>query len=88
VLTLKHLFDVNSDKTSQYARLIKVIPHIISRTVYIKFQYICGDAAGQNIITIAIYRACQDFLYSISSKDLGIVDFQIKGQMLFDKKLL
>jgi hydroxymethylglutaryl-CoA reductase len=87
VPTLKPLFDASSDKTSRYTRLIKVTLHIISRTVHVKFRYTCGDAAGQNIVTIATHRACQDFLDSISSKDLGIVDFQIKGQLSSDKKL-
>jgi hydroxymethylglutaryl-CoA reductase len=81
VPTLKHLFDASSDKTSRYARLIEVTPHIIGRTVHVKFQYTYGDAAGQNMVTIATHRACQDFLHSISSKNLGIVDFQIKGQI-------
>ena len=49
-------------------------------TVHVKFQYTCGDAAGQNMVTIATHRACQDFLHSIFSKDLGIVDFWIEGQ--------
>jgi hydroxymethylglutaryl-CoA reductase len=75
VPTLKHLFDTSNDKTSQYTRLIKVTPHIISRTVHVKFQYTCGNAAEQNIIIIATHHACQDFLHSISNKDLGIVDF-------------
>ncbi|KAH8650242.1 hypothetical protein BGZ60DRAFT_550664 [Tricladium varicosporioides] len=87
VPTLKPLFDASSDKTSQYARLIEVTSYIIGRTVDVKFRYTCGDAARQNIVTIAIHRACQDFLDSISSKDLGIVDFQIEGQFSFDKKL-
>jgi hydroxymethylglutaryl-CoA reductase len=58
VPTLKPLFDASSDKTSRYARLIEVTPHIIGRTVHIKFRYTCGDAAGQNMVTIATHRAC------------------------------
>jgi hydroxymethylglutaryl-CoA reductase len=85
--TLKPLFDASSDKTSRYARLINITPHIIGRTVHVKFRYTCGDAAGQNMVTIATHRACQDFFDSISSKDLGIVDFQIEGQFSSDKKL-
>jgi hydroxymethylglutaryl-CoA reductase len=87
VPTLKYLFDTSSNKTSRYTRLIEVTLHIISRTVHVKFRYTCGDTAGQNMVTIATHRACQDFLDSISSKDLGIVDFQIEGQFLSDKKL-
>jgi hydroxymethylglutaryl-CoA reductase len=75
---LKPLFDASSDKTSRYARLIKVTPHIIGRTIHVKFRYTCGDAAGQNMVTIATHHACQD---------LGIVDFQIEGQFSSDKKL-
>jgi hydroxymethylglutaryl-CoA reductase len=39
------------------------------------------------MVIIATYCACQDFLASIASKDLGIVDFQIEGQFSSDKKL-
>jgi hydroxymethylglutaryl-CoA reductase len=56
--TLKHLFDASNNKTSRYTCFIEITPHIISRTIHVKFQYICGDTARQNIITITTYRAC------------------------------
>ncbi|KAH6705253.1 hydroxymethylglutaryl-CoA reductase [Leptodontidium sp. MPI-SDFR-AT-0119] len=42
-----------------------VTPHVIGKTVH-------------NMVTIATHRACQDFLASTVSKDLGITDFQIE----------
>jgi len=84
---LKSSFIASGEKTSRYARLVEVTPHLIGKTVHVKFRYTCGDAAGQNMVTIATHRACQDFLASASSKNLGIVDFQIEGQLSSDKKL-
>jgi NADP-dependent 3-hydroxy-3-methylglutaryl-CoA reductase len=87
VPTLQSSFNTSVEKTSRYARLVEVAPHVIGRTVHVKFRYTCGAAAGQNMVTIATHRACQDFLASTASKDLGITDFQIEGQFSSDKKL-
>ncbi|KAH8586634.1 hydroxymethylglutaryl-CoA reductase [Bisporella sp. PMI_857] len=87
VPTLQSSFNASAEKTSRYARLVEVTLYVISRTVYVRFRYSCGDAAGQNIVTIATHRACQDFFASAASKDLGIIDFQIESQFSSDKKL-
>jgi NADP-dependent 3-hydroxy-3-methylglutaryl-CoA reductase len=87
VPTLQSSFSASAEKTSRYARLVEVTPHVIGRTVHVKFRYTCGAAAGQNMVTIATHRACQDFLASTASKVLEIIDFQIEGQFSSDKKL-
>lgn len=63
------------------------IDHGLVKISYVRLQYTCSDAAGQNMVTIATHRAFQDFLQSNSSKHLGIVDFQVEGQFSFVKKL-
>lgn len=87
VPTLESSFRTSSEKTSRFARLIEVTPHIIGKNVHVKFQYSSGDASGQNMVTLATHRACQDFLASPAGKDLGIVDFIVDGQFSSDKKL-
>ncbi|KAH8815514.1 hydroxymethylglutaryl-coenzyme A reductase family protein [Xylogone sp. PMI_703] len=86
VPSLKSSFQASVQKTSRYARLVNITPHVIGKVVHVKFEYTCGDAAGQNMVTIATHRACKEFLASDASKDLGIVDFVIEGQFSSDKK--
>jgi NADP-dependent 3-hydroxy-3-methylglutaryl-CoA reductase len=87
VPSLESAFRESAQRTSQHARLVEVTPHIIGRTVHVKFRYTCGDAAGQNMVTIATHSACKDFLASSAGKDSDIVDFLIEGQFSSDKKL-
>ncbi|RFU35542.1 hypothetical protein B7463_g819, partial [Scytalidium lignicola] len=87
VPTLQSSFQTSCEKTSRYARLFQVTPHIIGKSVHVKFSYTCGDAAGQNMVTLATHCACQEFLASEAGKDLGIVDFLVEGQLSSDKKL-
>jgi NADP-dependent 3-hydroxy-3-methylglutaryl-CoA reductase len=84
---LEARFRASGESTSKYARLVKATPQIIGSTVHVKFQYTCGDAGGQNMVTIATQRACQDLLASPDADRLGIVDFQVEGQLASDKKL-
>jgi hydroxymethylglutaryl-CoA reductase len=73
--------------TNRYAQLIELVPHIIGTTVHVKFVYTCGDATGQNMITIATHRACQDWMKSVDAQEFNVVDFQLEGQLSSDKKL-
>ncbi|KAF2022492.1 nad-binding domain of hmg-CoA reductase, partial [Setomelanomma holmii] len=54
----KGQFAADAEKTSRYARLQNLTSHIIGSNVHVKFEYICGDAVGQNMVTIATQRAC------------------------------
>lgn len=40
----------DAEKTSRFARLIGLTPHIIGTKVHVHFEYTCGDAAGQNMV--------------------------------------
>jgi NADP-dependent 3-hydroxy-3-methylglutaryl-CoA reductase len=84
---LEARFRASAESTSKHARLVRVDPHIIGTRVHVKFQYTCGDAGGQNMVTIATHQACQDLLTSVTAENFRIIDFQIEGQFASDKKL-
>lgn len=92
VIFAKHLpgllrrFADDAEETSRYARLQKLTPHIIGCNVHVKFDYSCGDAVGQNMVTIATQQACDRFLQTDTAKELGVRDFVIEGEMASDKK--
>jgi hydroxymethylglutaryl-CoA reductase (NADPH) len=48
--------------TSRYCRLISVRAGIIGNTVYTLFEFTTGDAAGQNMVTLATQAICQQVL--------------------------
>ncbi|KAF2818224.1 substrate-binding domain of hmg-CoA reductase [Ophiobolus disseminans] len=83
---LKGQFATDAEKTSRYARLQNLTPHIIGSNVHVKFDYLCGDAVGQNMVTIATQRACDLFLESDAARELGVRGFVIEGEMSSDKK--
>ena len=43
----------DAEATSRYIRLLRLTPHIMGMEVHVLFEYACGDAAGQNVVTIA-----------------------------------
>ncbi|CZR55006.1 related to hydroxymethylglutaryl-CoA reductase [Phialocephala subalpina] len=79
-------FKANAQKTSRHAVLLSLSPSIIGSSVHIKFTYSCGDAAGQNMVTLATHAACSAFLSS-ASRPSDLIDFQLEGNISSDKKL-
>ncbi len=79
-------FKTKAQKTSRHAVLNSLTPSLVGSCVHIKFTYSCGDAAGQNMVTLATHAACSDFLSS-SSRPAGLTDFQLEGNISSDKKL-
>jgi NADP-dependent 3-hydroxy-3-methylglutaryl-CoA reductase len=73
--------------TSKYARLETVVPHLVGSTVHVKFNYFCGDAAGQNMVTFATQQACNTFAASTTSQDLRLQKITIEGQLTSEKSL-
>ncbi|THX10034.1 hydroxymethylglutaryl-CoA reductase [Aureobasidium pullulans] len=74
-----------AEDTSRFAKLEKVVPHLLGKDVHARFVYTCGDASGQNMSTIATHKACQKLL-AARGTELKIIDFQLEGQMASDKK--
>ncbi len=54
--------------TSRYCRLIGLQPHIVGNTVYLRLEFVTGDAAGQNMVTAAAEAACQALLEATTLK--------------------
>jgi hydroxymethylglutaryl-CoA reductase len=84
--SFKEQFSANAEKTSRYTRLQSLTSHVIGSNVHVKFEYLCGDAVGQNMVTIATQRACDLFLESDTARELGVRSFAIEGEMASDKK--
>lgn len=74
--------------TCRYARLIRLVPPVIGKTVHVKFNFKCGDAFRQNTVTIATHSACKIWMLSNASNGFRIVGFQLDSQLSLDKKIL
>ncbi len=48
--------------TSRYCRLRSLQTSVVANTVYALFEYATGDAAGQNMVTLATQAICQRIL--------------------------
>ncbi|GKZ25503.1 hypothetical protein AbraIFM66951_001042 [Aspergillus brasiliensis] len=74
-----------AESTSRHLQLLTVKPTVVGCETHVHFNYACGDAAGQNMATIATHRACRDLLMD-SSAGLKIRGFMVEGGMSGDKK--
>ncbi|KAJ4993971.1 3-hydroxy-3-methylglutaryl-coenzyme A reductase [Stagonosporopsis vannaccii] len=79
-------FKRDAEGTSRFAKLQRLTPYVIGANVHVHFSYATGDAAGQNMVTIATQRACDVFLASGVAEEMGVVDFFIEGDVASDKK--
>ena len=51
--------------TSRYCRLLELRTAIVGNSVYVIFDFSTGDAAGQNMVTLAAQRICGHLLTSM-----------------------
>ena len=75
-----------AESTSRHARLVKLTPNIVGSNVHVRFDYTCGDAAGQNMVSIATQSVCDWLLASSQEMKLHITGAFIEGNMAPDKK--
>ncbi|PYH91154.1 substrate-binding domain of hmg-CoA reductase [Aspergillus ellipticus CBS 707.79] len=75
-----------AESSSRHLRLLKLTPTVIGSNTHVHFNYTCGDAAGQNMVSIATHRACHWFLGSSHAKALNIKAFLLEGNLSSDKK--
>ena len=47
-----------AEKTTRHGKLVELSPHVEGDHVYLVCSYTTGDAAGQNMVTIATERVC------------------------------
>ncbi|KAJ5272662.1 hydroxymethylglutaryl-coenzyme A reductase family protein [Penicillium angulare] len=76
-----------AQSTSKYARLLKTSPHIVGSTVHVIFEYYCGDAAGQNMVTFATQKVCDHFAASSAAQKMKLEKVSIEGQLASEKSL-
>ncbi|OOF92692.1 hypothetical protein ASPCADRAFT_54566 [Aspergillus carbonarius ITEM 5010] len=82
---LKESLTKVAETTSKHLRLQSLTPHTVGRCVHVLLSFACGDASGQNMVTIATEHVCAWVLRVLRS-EYGIVDTYVEGQMSSDKK--
>lgn len=75
-----------AESTSRHLRFQKMTPHIIGSTVHLFISYHCGDATGQNMVTIATQKACDELVESLRGGKHQVKHTMIEGQLASDKK--
>ncbi|GLA88949.1 hypothetical protein AtubIFM56815_003416 [Aspergillus tubingensis] len=76
-----------AESTSRHLRLLSVTPTVVGSETHLKFNYACGDAAGQNMATIATHRACREMLLDPAvAQLLKVRGFLIEAGLSADKK--
>lgn len=75
----------NAESTTNHGNLKEIDPIIYGRRVTLRFLYTCGDAAGQNMCTIATKVAC-DFIIKQCSKEFNL-EYLLDNNISGDKKM-
>lgn len=70
-----------TDRTSHHLKLLKIIPILVGRNVYLKFTFDSVDAMGMNMATLAVEKA-KDFI----SKKTNCSCLSLTGNLCVDKK--
>jgi NADP-dependent 3-hydroxy-3-methylglutaryl-CoA reductase len=83
---LRTYFTAEAESTSRHLRLMNLTSHVIGSSVHVRFIYHCGDAAGQNMATIATQKACDSFSTSPLAKEFLVEEVLVEGKMSSDKK--
>jgi NADP-dependent 3-hydroxy-3-methylglutaryl-CoA reductase len=75
-------------QSSRRAQLLSLDTYPIGRMLYIRFMYSTGDAAGQNMTTVATWKACQWMLRQLEHHpEMEIIKFMVESNMSGDKKV-
>lgn len=53
------LLEAAAQATTRHGKLVEISPHVEGDHVYLVFTYTTGDAAGQNMVTIATEAVCR-----------------------------
>ncbi|KAA8645087.1 hypothetical protein EYZ11_007419 [Aspergillus tanneri] len=86
VPSLQPRFAEDAACTSRHVQLQTLTPHIIGSTVHVRFSFRCGDAAGQNMVTIATQACCDNFMMSPLARQLKVEKILSEAQLTSDKK--
>jgi len=80
----QHIAEIReqAESASKVARLIDIEKYLASKFVYLRFNYYTGDAAGQNMVSMATFVACSWILAQYKE----IKHFYMESNMATDKK--
>lgn len=68
---------------SKHARLLDVTPSLVGKEVFLLFQFSTGDAAGQNMVTLATDAICRQL---IDTSPVKPVTWYVEANLSGDKK--
>lgn len=71
-----------AEATSRVARLRHIEPYLANHMAFLRFNFETGDAAGQNMVTLATSAACEWILARFD----GIRRFYLESNLATDKK--
>ena len=69
--------------TSKHAKLLDVTPSLVGKEVFLLFQFSTGDAAGQNMVTLATDAICRQL---IAASPVKPVTWFVEANLSGDKK--
>lgn len=72
-----------AESTTSVGKLVSIEQFSASKIRWLRFNYTCGDAAGQNMVTKATREACQ---WILSQQGEGLEYFSLAGNLDTDKK--
>ncbi|HQG31370.1 MAG TPA: hydroxymethylglutaryl-CoA reductase, partial [Deltaproteobacteria bacterium] len=72
----------HAESGSKVAKLLGIERYMASRLVYLRFNYYTGDAAGQNMVSMCTYTACNWILSQVDT----VRHFYMDGNISTDKK--
>lgn len=74
-----------AEATTRHGRLLRVEPILLGRRLILKFVYATGDAAGQNMVTVATEAACQSLRHAPAFASVEF--YSLESNASLDKKL-
>jgi hydroxymethylglutaryl-CoA reductase (NADPH) len=72
----------HAESTTSYGKLLNIETYLVGKFVYTRFNYSTGDAAGQNMVTLATYTACN----WIVQTNPAVLKWALESNMATDKK--
>ncbi len=72
----------HAEATSSIAKLLYIDPYLTNKFVYLRFNFLTGDAAGQNMVGRATFAACSWIIDQYE----GIRHFYLESNFATDKK--
>ena len=69
-------------ETSRFAKLLNINTQIVGSLLYVRFEFLTGDASGHNMVTLASDR----MLTSLLNQDASLQYVSISGNYCSDKK--